>query len=189
MGMPALATKEWTAEMLETLPDDGNRYEILDGELYVTPAPAWRHQEVLWNLVGLLHPYLTEHRIGYGLSAPADVVFDRRNVLEPDLFVAPLVEGRKPASYADAGKLLLAVEVLSPSTHRTDRTKKRAIYQRYDVAEYWIVDVDARLIERWQPGDSRPEIVDGPIEWRPSPAHPALRIDLPAFFAAIHDQG
>jgi len=187
MLMAAPATKEWTVDMLEALPDDGNRYEILDGELYVTPSPAWRHQAVIWRLSILLDPYLEQGRVGFGLSAPADVIFDRRNVVEPDLFVAPLVNGRMPNTLAEAGSLLLVVEVLSPSTRRADRTKKRLIYQSFRVPEYWIVDVDARLVERWRPDDRRPEILDETIEWKPTPESAALRIDLTAFFARIHE--
>lgn len=188
MGMPATAPKEWTYEMLESLPDDGNRYEIIDGELLVTPAPAWSHQDVLWNLCAVFDPYLRQFPFWHGLFAPADVVFDARNVVEPDLFVVPLVNGRKPRTLKEAGALLLAVEVLSPSSHRTDRTKKRLLYQRFEVPEYWIVDSEGRLIERWRPRDERPEIVTEVIEWRPSPDHPALRIDLVDFFARVHGE-
>ena len=189
MGMPATATKEWTAEMLETLPDDGNRYEIIEGELYVSPGPAWRHQHVLSELMLSFGIYLKQNRTGFALMAPADVVFDRRNVVEPDLFVTPLVEGRNPSSYEEAGSLLLAIEILSPSTGRLDRTKKRDLYRRFGVAEYWIVDVDARLVERWRPDDARPEIVEGLIEWRPSAEQPPLRIDLAEFFASVYGEG
>src|SRR6266404_1742020 len=169
MGMPAPETKEWTYEMLETLPDDGNRYEIIDGELLVTPAPTWSHQGVLWNLCVLFDAYLRQYPLWHGLFAPADVVFDNRNVEE-------------------AGTLLLAIEVLSPSSHRADRTKKRILYQRFDVPEYWIVDSVGRLIERWRPGDERPEILTGLIEWQPSASHPPLRIDLEGFFTRVHGE-
>ena len=188
MGMPATASNEWTVEMLETLPDDGKRYEIIDGELFVSPGPVWRHQHVLFELSLLIGIYLKETRCGAALTGPADVVFDRRNVVEPDLFVTPLVSGRRPSSYEEAGSLLLAVEVLSPSTGRLDRTRKRNLYRKFNVAEYWIIDVDARLVERWRPDDMRPEILDGLIEWRPSVAHPPLAIDLPKFFAGIHGE-
>jgi len=188
MGMAAAATKEWTYEMLESLPDDGNRYEIIDGELLVTPAPAWSHQGVLWKLCVIFDAYLTQNPYWHGLFAPADVVFDARNVVEPDLFVVPLIDGKVPRTLEEAGSLLLAVEVLSPSSHRTDRTKKRILYQRFEVPEYWIVDSVGRLIERWRPGDERPEILAGFIEWLPSPAHPPLRIDLDDFFARVHGE-
>lgn len=189
MGMPASATREWTVEMLETLPDDGNRYEIIDGELFVSPGPVWRHQRVLFELTLLFGTYLKQNRAAFALTAPADVVFDRRNVVEPDLFVTPLVNGRKPSSYEEAGSLLLAIEILSPSTGRLDRTKKRDLYRRFGVREYWIVDTDSRLVERWMPEDTRPEIVEGLIEWRPPGESTPLEIDLVKFFADVYDEG
>ena len=189
MGMPAAAAKDWTVEMLATLPDDGKRYEIIGGELFVSPAPSWRHQDVVTELVFLVRSYLKLHHVGFVLTAPADVDFDRRNVVEPDLFVTPLVDGRKPSFFGEVRSLLLAIEILSPSTGRLDRTKKRDLYRRFGVAEYWIVDVDARLIERWRPDDARPEIVEGVIEWRPAADHESLEIDLPEFFAEISGDG
>ena len=75
--------------------------------------------------------------------------------------------------------------ILSPSTARADRHVKRRLYQRERVPEYWIVDVDARLIERWRPEDERPEILAEQLEWRPDPAHPPLTIDLPAYFRDV----
>ena len=83
------------------------------------------------------------------------------------------------------GDLLLAIEVLSPTTARTDRQKKRRLYQTETVGEYWIVDADAQLIERWRPGDDRPEIVGDRIHWRCAGAAEPLSIDLPEFFAAL----
>jgi Uma2 family endonuclease len=109
-------------------------------------------------------------------------------VVEPDLFIVPLIEGKAPQSLKEAGKLLLAIEVLSPSSHRADRTKKRILYQRFDVPEYWIVDSVGRLIERWRPEDERPEILSDFIEWLPSPSDPPLRIDLDDFFARVHGE-
>lgn len=188
MDMPATDDKEWTVEMLETLPDDGQRYEIIDGELFVSPGPVWRHQHVLTELMLLFGIYLRQTRCGVVLTGPADVVFDRRNVVEPDLFITPFVNGQRPESYEEAGSLLLAVEVLSPSTSRLDRTRKRNLYRRFNVAEYWIVDTDARVIERWRPDEARPEILDGVIEWKPSTEHAPLQIDLPKLFAGIHGE-
>jgi Uma2 family endonuclease len=84
-------------------------------------------------------------------------------------------------------RLLLTVEVLSPSTRRADRVKKRIVYLEEGVPEYWIVDLDARLIERWRQGDERPEIVSESIAWLPVADVPALTLDLPRFFAEILD--
>ena len=83
------------------------------------------------------------------------------------------------------GRLILAVEILSPVTARADRIVKRRLYQGEGVPEYWIVDVDARLVERWRPGDERPEIVTDRLEWRPDPAHSALEMELAAYFVEV----
>jgi Uma2 family endonuclease len=186
MGMAAAATKEWTYEMLQTLPDDGSRYEIIDGELLVSPAPVWSHQGVIWKLVVQIDPHLTQCESLYGVFAPADVVFDEHNVVQPDLFVVPLVDGKEPATLEDAGSMLLVVEVLSPSSARADRVTKRALYQRFNIPEYWMIDANARLIDRWRPDDVRPEVLSEFIEWQPSPRFPVFRLDLTDFFARVH---
>ena len=129
----------WTAAMVRALPDDGLRHEIIDGEHVVTPAPSWTHQRAVREVVMRLAPYLAEHRVGELLFAPADVEFDEHNLVEPDLVVVPLVGGRKPRAWEEVRSLLLVVEVLSPSTARTDRLAKRRLYQRERVPEYWIV--------------------------------------------------
>ena len=81
--------------------------------------------------------------------------------------------------------LLLVIEVLSPSTARADRGRKRVIYQDQGVPEYWIVDLDARLVERWRPEDSRAEVVGGTLEWQPRAEIEPMRIELPAFFDEV----
>jgi Uma2 family endonuclease len=84
--------------------------------------------------------------------------------------------------------LLLAIEVLSPSTAPADRFVKRRRYQRHGISEYWIVDLDSRLVERWRPGDERPEILHERLTWQPSESSPAFELDLAAFFAEILDR-
>jgi len=189
MGMAHLIAKAgstgWTAEMLDELPDDGNRYEIIDGELFVTPSPTWRHGDAAMELYRRLDPFVRANGLGHVKVAPQDVVYSRRTVVEPDLFVVPLVDGRKPRTWVEAGRLLLAVEVLSPGSQRADRWVKRALYQRENVPEYWIVDVEARLIERWRPNDERPEILAARLEWQPDAALPPLVIDLESYFAEV----
>jgi Uma2 family endonuclease len=80
---------------------------------------------------------------------------------------------------------MLVVEVLSPSTARYDRQVKRRWFQRAGIAEYWIVDPDARLVERWRPAESRPEVLAGVLDWHPQGAGEALLIDLPALFESV----
>lgn len=182
MGMPATET-EWTAEMVRAIPDDNNQYQVVDGELFVTPGPTWRHGDVLAELFLIFADYLKKNPVAHLKIAPQDVELDYRTLVEPDLFVVPLVDGKKPRKWEEVREMLLAIEVLSPSTARLDRRVKRVRYQREGVPEYWIVDIDARLVERWTPTDDRPEIISQVIEWNPVGAAERLVIDLPKLFA------
>ena len=188
MGMPALPTTGWTVDMLEALPDDGQRYEIIDGELLVTPAPRRAHQRAVHRLALLLDTYLRPRRDVEVLASPADIRADERTSVQPDVFVAPVEERGLAAAWPEVGALLLAVEVLSPSTARVDRRQKRRLYQRENVAEYWVVDLDSRLVERWRPGDERPEILTDALEWRPEATDQPLVIDLSPFFNDIANE-
>jgi Uma2 family endonuclease len=122
MAMPA-RTAGWTIEMVRALPDDGNRYEVIGGMLWVTPARSFAHQRAVLLLAVRLHEYLGEHPVVAAVIAPADVDFQEpHTMVEPDVFVVPLVEGRPPRDWQEVGRLLLAVEVLSPSTARAAGT-------------------------------------------------------------------
>jgi Uma2 family endonuclease len=186
MAMPA-PNNGWTAQMARELPDDGNRYEVLDGVLFVSPAPSWNHQRMVFALARRLDDYVRPHSLGEVFISPAEVEFSSERLLEPDVFVIPPAPGRRPQAWRETGGLLLTAEVLSPSTARADRTKKRDIFQDERVPEYWIVDPDARLFERWRPNDERPEILARTITWQPSPGTSPLEINLPAFFAEALD--
>jgi Uma2 family endonuclease len=187
MGMTHL-THAWTPDEVRALPDDGRRYEVVSGELLVTPAPSLPHQEAVGRLFRLLSAYTEAAGVGHTLISPADIEVEAGALVQPDVFVGALLAGRRPRSWADFGRLLLAVEVLSPSTARADRTVKRRLFQRTGVPEYWILDVDARLVERWRPHDERPELVTDALLWHPNPNQAALRLDLPAFFAEVHGE-
>ena len=185
MAMPAQHT-EWTVDMVRALPDDGNRYEVIDGELLVTPAPSLVHQRAVVEMLDIVRPYVRVHRIGEALVSPADVVvYGSRKFVQPDLFVLPLVNGAPVRAWTEAGRLLLAVEVLSPSTEHADRGRKRDLYREKAVPEYWIVNVAARTLELQRPDDSPLEIVSESIQWQPDPDVPPLVIDLPAYFNRI----
>lgn len=132
-----------------------------------------------------ISPYVREHGIGHVFWSPADIEFSPRRLVQPDLFVAPLVEGKRPRTWHDIHELVLAVETLSPSTARADRKVKSRIYMEEDVAEYWIVDLDARVVERWRKGEGRPEILADALAWQPRPDVPALTIDLVMYFAEV----
>jgi Uma2 family endonuclease len=187
MGMPA-REMVWTAEMARALPDDGKRYEVLDGELFVTPAPSGDHQFALKVLYDRLNPYVTAHGIGVLLWSPADIEFSPRRLVQPDLFVARLVDGKRPRGWRDIRGLALAIEAQSPTTAHADRHRKRRIYMEEAVDEYWIVDLDARLIERWRKGDTRPEVLDQRLEWQPRPDVAQWTLDIESYFAEVLDQ-
>lgn len=184
MLMPA-TTIRWSAAQVRALPDDGKRYEVLDGELFVTPAPARPHQRALLTLIRLLDPYVARHRLGELLMSPADIEFSEDRLVQPDLFITREDATGRGSTWRDIRGLVLVVEVLSPSTARADRNIKSRIYMEEDVGEYWIVDLHARLIERWRKGESRPEIARSTLDWTPSPDVPLLSIDLDAYFREI----
>lgn len=180
MGMLPVP-KHWTIEDYATFPDDGNRYEIIDGELFVTPSPTWSHQGVHAELFLRLGIYLKANPVGRVLSSPADIVLARDTVVQPDLFVVPA--GLQVREWEDIqGRLLLAIEVLSPSTARRDRTVKRERYLRAGIPEYWAVDPRQREVEIWRRGRAEPQLVHDVLHWQPDPARPPLEIDLPDLF-------
>lgn len=165
MGMPALYPPVTTIEELLALPDDGLRHELLDGVHVVTPAPSLLHQRSVGRLCLHLRDTLEGRDDAEVFISPADVVLGPRTLVQPDIFVVRRTPGQKLQRWADVGVPLLATEILSPSTAPRDRGVKRRIYQSARVAEYWIVDLDARLIERWRPEDTRPEVADESLEW------------------------
>jgi Uma2 family endonuclease len=184
MAMPDVA--RWTRAEVLALPDDGMRHELIDGELIVTPAPRVRHQDGVTALTTILLPYVQEHRLGRFYAVPADLEMLPDQLTQPDLFVVP--PGIRFDRWEDAPTPVLVIEVASPSTARYDRGTKRRLYQRAGVPEYWIVDLDARLVERWRPVDTRPEVLDHEITWQPGPDVPPLRIDLDRFFVHVMDE-
>jgi Uma2 family endonuclease len=185
--MPNLE-RNWTVADLDDLPDDGSRYEVLDGALYVTPAPTFDHQAAAQLLFELIAQYLRQERIGFSFLAPADVRFSPRRSVQPDLFVMPPHDGRRPRHFDDEKHLLLAVEVLSPSSSRADRVAKRTVYREEGVETYWVVDLDARTFERSVPNDSRVEVLADSIEWNPVGAEHPLVIDVEDYFRRVLDE-
>jgi Uma2 family endonuclease len=168
------------------LPDDGQRYELIDGELVVTPAPSGPHQEAVTRLCALLWQALdrTPATTARVLVSPADLALGEDEILQPDIFVFRSATGKPLRNWRDVAALLLVIEVLSPSTARYDRGLKRLRYQRAGVPDYWIVDLDGRVVERWTPGDTRPEILAERLHWE-SGDGAVLDLELAAYFREV----
>lgn len=181
------ATKVWTVADLAELPNDGNRYEVIDGELHVTPAPTSNHQRAIGRLHLILAPYVDQQGLGEVLFAPIDVTFSDRRGVQPDLLVVPFVNGKRIRVSRELKDFPLVVEVLSPSTARWDRVAKRRLYREERVPEYWIVDLDARVIERSTAKSETIEVESERLVWTPEPAGEALEIDVERYFGSVLD--
>ncbi|MBE0591576.1 MAG: Uma2 family endonuclease [Gemmatimonadales bacterium] len=181
MGM---AVTYYSADMVRALPDDGRRYEVVHGELLVTPAPRAWHQEVVKRLLVALELYLSRYPAGHVLASPADISWSDDTLIQPDVFVVPLAEART-MSWERMKTLLLAVEVLSPSTARADRFAKRRLYQEVGVPTYWIVDPERRCVEVWTPEAAFPAVEWEAVSWQPAGADQALTVRLVELFRAV----
>ena len=180
MAMPDTA-RRYTVDEVLAFPPDGNRYELVDGELLVTPAPAQAHQLLLGELYFRLYEYLRPYpSVARVFFSPADITWSAEEYVQPDLLVVPARE--VTGNWRDCQTLWLAVEALSPSSARHDRVTKRRLYQRKGVATYWIADLEGRLVEVWHPGDDRPEIVTDVLRWRVAPELSDLKINLEEVF-------
>ena len=129
------------------LPSDGKRYEIIEGELYVSPSPGRRHQRIIINLILHLGGFVKNHSLGDAYVAPFDVVFSQHDVVEPDVIYVSNAHLSLITEKNIQGAPDLAVEVLSDSTARLDRTTKLKLYSRFGVQEYWIVDPEGPSVE------------------------------------------
>ena len=176
-------TRVWTREEVWALPDDGKRYELIAGELLVSPSPGGMHQRALARLYDLVAPYVRSHGLGETLFSPADLQLQRGDISQPDLFVIP--PGWDGRDWEACGVPLLIAEILSSSTARYDRITKRSRYQQSGVGDYWIVDIDAQVFERWTPSDARPEVLAETISWQPEGARNPLIIDIEQYFREV----
>ena len=187
MGMPAVERRRWTAAEVRALPEQpGKRFEVVDGDLLVSPGPSFAHQRIVLEFQLLLAPYLRTPPVADLLGGPAEIEADAHTLVQPDVFVLPRPGGRNPREWSDVGRALLIIEVLSPTTARHDRVTKRRRYQALG-AEYWIVDPESRLVERWMPNDERPQVLDAEITWTAEGAARPIVIDLQALFARALD--
>lgn len=184
--MAVIVAPKLTYSDLQSMPYDGKRYELLDGEVYMTPSPNTQHQRIVGRLHLILHEFGERSRAGEVLLAPLDVVFDDRNVVQPDLL---FVRSERRATITPAfvaGPPDLVIEVLSPSNASYDRETKLHVYARAGVPEIWYVDPPTETVEVLSlTSDKRYSRVSvGEKEGKiASAAFPDLAVDLRSLFA------
>lgn len=168
MAMPA-TTRRWTLEEMHRLPDDGNKYELIHGELYVTPPPFPEHDTVIARLNALLIPYVLRHGLGL-VYHPRSVIRWRGSEVEPDLMVraAPTEVYDKDEDWERMPIPRLVVEVSSRSTRRRDVGSKRDFYLEVGVPEYWFVDRQSRSMRVVRPG-AEDLLIGDQYRWQPAP--------------------
>jgi Uma2 family endonuclease len=183
MGMAA--PLYYTADMARALPEDGNRYEVVYGELLVTPAPRAWHQAVVLRLATALQSYLGRYpAVGTAFISPADISWSPDVLVQPDVFVVAAEEART-WDWRRMRTLSLVAEVLSPSTARGDRFLKRVRYREAGVERYWIVDPDERVVEIWTPADQFPVFERERLVWQPAGAGEPLVMGLAELFRSV----
>jgi Uma2 family endonuclease len=170
--------------MVRQLPDDGNRYEVVNGELLVTPAPRLSHQLLVTRVAVAIANYLSREPVGIMLTSPADISWGRDVLVQPDVFVVP----REEATHGEWSRLrtlLLVVEVLNPSTARADRFTKRHRYQEAAVPLYWVVEGDEQRVEVWTPDVDLPAMETQQLIWLPVGAGQAFTLALEELFRPV----
>lgn len=173
----------WTYAEFARLPSEGGtRYEIVAGELVVTPAPGTRHQRIVTDLVYLLTGFAREYGVGQVFVSPFDVLFGEGDYMEPDVVFVGAARLHLLSDRGVEGAPDLLVEVVSPSTAQRDRGVKLERYRHFGVKEYWIVDPDARVVEVWRFGSGATEPVvlreSDRLRWTPAEDAPSLELDV-----------
>jgi Uma2 family endonuclease len=172
----ATRIKRWTLRELHSLPDDGNKYEVVRGELFVTPAPTDEHETIAARLTDILGPYVREQGLGY-VYHPRAVIRCKGSEVEPDLFIRQPHPNPK-GSWASAPTPILVVEILSESTRRRDCGPKRDFYiEDVGIAEYWIVDPEELTITSVRKGE-QDRVVRDRLVWSPAQAREPLLVRL-----------
>ena len=173
------AIKQWTIEQLHLLPEDGNKYELVRGELFVTPAPTFGHETIVSIFHSFLEPYVRAHALGRIYRPRAVVRVRPHSEVEPDLMVRPIAPPR--TTWERAPKPILVVEVTSETTRRRDYVEKRQLYVDLEIPEYWIVDIESREVHVVRPGRQDVVVADE-LTWHPASAPVPLRINVASVF-------
>jgi Uma2 family endonuclease len=187
MGMSAIEVSVpergvWTVEDVWALPSrDGYRYEVLHGELLVTAMPTLPHQRAATVCTALLYAWARPLST-YSVFSPGGVFISDTTWLEPDVSVFPLPLDSSETDWRKLSAPVLVVEVLSPSTRKRDRHRKRPAYLAHGVGEVWIVDADRRLVERWTAASEFPVVVTDQMVWSPTADVAPLEFELAELF-------
>jgi len=139
-----------TYDQYRLMPEDGKRYELVNGELLMTPSPTTRHQRIVRDLSFALSAHVKQKGLGEIFIAPLDVVFEDHTVLEPDILFVRRDRASIVGEEAIHGAPDLVVEILSPSSFYHDLRVKMLLYGKFGVEEYWVVDPDKEIIEQFR---------------------------------------
>ena len=181
MHMANRVRKKWTLEEMHRLPDDGNKYELIHGELFVTPPPTDEHETIAAVLTRILDPFV--ERNGLGLIYHPKAVFRHRgSEVEPDLMVRARASRRIRNDWEAAPTPILVVEVLSPSTRRRDLENKREFYMSVRIPEYWFLDPERRSITCVRPGVDDVTATDE-LVWAPAACTERLTVNVRELFS------
>ena len=175
----AMQMRAWTLDEVHRLPDDGNKYELVRGELFVTPAPTVDHETIIARLTRVLEPYVAAHELGLVYQPRAVLRFEASEV-EPDHEVRQPPPGKR-VPWEKVPVPILVIEVPSPFTRRRDREQKRAFYMDAAVAEYWIVDPESESVTVVRHGSDDVTVHDE-LLWQPRCELPSLAVLLSELF-------
>lgn len=177
----------WTREQVLALPDDGFRYELIDGQLFTSPWHRADHQRTLMALIRVIDPYVQKHKLGELLPGPADIDLFAGQLLSPDLFLIPYRNGYKFADWPDAGIPWLVIEIQTAHTWRVDEGRKREQYQKAGVPTYWVFDHEEARVSVWTPEDSEAVLETKRLTWQPVESIAPLEIDVARLYASTWD--
>jgi Uma2 family endonuclease len=154
------SVKPFTYDDYLALPDDGKRYEIIGGELSLTPAPSTRHQKIQIRLGALLLTHVDKYSLGSVFTSPTDLALSLVDIVQPDILYVAQGQSHIIAERNIVGIPNLIIEIVSPSSSKRDREEKLDLYQHYGLLEYWIVDPEIQTVEVFLYSESRLQRVE-----------------------------
>jgi Uma2 family endonuclease len=176
--MQAAQIQPLTVKDYRSLPETGPRYQLIEGDLIMAPAPNRFHQDISGNICYLLRDYLEQHPLGKLYQAPFDVYFDQFNAHQPDIAFFSKANERFLTDAGAEGAPDFIVEILSPKTAFLDKKTKRQVYARSGVKELWLVDPDVKMVHVYflQQDPERPAASYAERQTFASPHFPGLKI-------------